>query len=347
MFQLANFNKWGGGRSSNIELLRIVSMSMIVIHHFLLNAITPAAIPNNLFAVLDSFVYAGVNVFFLISGCFLIKLSFRSIVKFAVTIFYFCVINIILSLITGIPVGKSIYLKTLFYPISGGQYWFIQVYFMLMLTAPLINAGIKSFTKEQLRNLLILFSAGILYSCAISSLASYSYLQGLYLYVLGYYLYTYRPFSRVSAGMFLLIFIICCLLSGLGGYMTSDVYFGRYNNVFMIVGAVSLLLCFERFDFHSSIVNAISGAALGCYLLQDGYYGSMYFYMWQSDYVGTHGLGFGTIMMFTVSFLSIWALSFVLTAFKNVFLISLSDGIIRSISRVLSRIGASRYHLSD
>lgn len=52
-------------RQSNIELLRIISILMIVIHHVLVHGIYNA-VNNSTLHFIDSFVIYGVNIFLLV-----------------------------------------------------------------------------------------------------------------------------------------------------------------------------------------------------------------------------------------------------------------------------------------
>ena len=68
-------------RQSNIELLRIISILMIVIHHVLVHGIYNA-VNNSTLHFIDSFVIYGVNIFLLISGYFTINLKFSGYAVF-------------------------------------------------------------------------------------------------------------------------------------------------------------------------------------------------------------------------------------------------------------------------
>lgn len=69
-------NTWGGRRSSNIELLRILSMLMIVAHHFVVNSGLLNCIDSQVkFNFRDYFLLlfgwagkTGINCFVLITG---------------------------------------------------------------------------------------------------------------------------------------------------------------------------------------------------------------------------------------------------------------------------------------
>ena len=72
-------------RQSNIELLRIISILMIVIHHVLVHGIYNS-VNNSTLHFIDSFVIYGVNIFLLISGYFTLNLKWKSVIN----LFWIC-----------------------------------------------------------------------------------------------------------------------------------------------------------------------------------------------------------------------------------------------------------------
>lgn len=75
-------------RQSNIELLRIVAMSMIVIGHFLYHGVTKENMPRFLYELLYTYCRDGVNLFFLISGFFRIKSTVKSVARLVFTVLF-------------------------------------------------------------------------------------------------------------------------------------------------------------------------------------------------------------------------------------------------------------------
>jgi hypothetical protein len=174
---------WASERQSGIEALRIVAMSMILIWHFVCHGLTKEGIPHNLYYFIQPFIYSGVNIFFLISGHFLIKLTKRSIAKNILIVLFFYLLNIILVRLSGGDITISEIIATFIFPISKSQYWFINVYILLLISAPIVNAGLKSLPKQRLLYAMLVFIA-----CAVymrGDYFSYSYLNGLFFLLLG------------------------------------------------------------------------------------------------------------------------------------------------------------------
>lgn len=109
-------------RQSNIELLRLVVMGMIVLHHFIFHGLSlyrnlafgeaPLMDANDtkLALIADSFLICGVNVFILISGWFSIKFKAKSFVKLFAVCSFFAVLGWGIYLaVNDIPMGGVFY----------------------------------------------------------------------------------------------------------------------------------------------------------------------------------------------------------------------------------------------
>lgn len=115
-----------------------------------------------LYANLSSTIYPvleiGVNLFFMISGYFGVKLSLQSILKLAFIIFLFTIVNYLICLPFNIyPTLEDIFLNVLF-PISKANYWFISVYLRIIMVSPLINMGLNGLDRNKLRSFIVVFT---------------------------------------------------------------------------------------------------------------------------------------------------------------------------------------------
>lgn len=301
-----------------MDALRIVAMSCIMMDHFMDHAQFHDDIPWGLFYVADPFFYVGLPVFFMISGHFGIRFSLRGLARLVLTILLFGLINFVLLEAVGWGASWDIIRESVMYPVTGSPYWFMQIYVMLYVTAPLINAGLSLLDNRTLGKLLLLWLVIIYY--ADTPLAKGSYMYGLYIYCTGYFCARANVSRRLRARWWLTGYIAACSLSGLtawwlhrtGGdtsYLHSD------NNVLMFIGALCLYLCFNRLTIRRHWISGVASAALGCYLLQDGWFGRIFFYNWQKAWIYAHGNYFrpDMIWMFALSFLAIWVASWLLT----------------------------------
>lgn len=293
-------------------------MSMIVIGHFFKHAITRIALPDGVYQYALAYLDCGVNLFFMISGWFLARGGFKSILRLIILIVCFDIINIGLCLAFKVDISFKTIVMTLLFPISKSQYWFIQVYFLMLITAPLINAGLKSFNLQQLRRFVAIFTLVTVYSCGlghnICNPSGYSYIQGVYMYCVAYYLrQDNRVYSAFSQPFCFFVYIGLLAIAGTAFYLVGSHIFVAYNSIFLIISSASLLILFSRIDFQSRFVNALAGSALGCYLLQDGLFGFGYMYKWlHTVYLQTDSIPVLLGIFFGV-FIFLWVFSAVIT----------------------------------
>ena len=89
-------------RLSNIELLRILAMLFVVLHHIVCHGMKlyepPVTFIERTAIVFDAFLVVGVNLFVLISGYFSIKLSWKSFLNLALICIFFRYFSTIVNL---------------------------------------------------------------------------------------------------------------------------------------------------------------------------------------------------------------------------------------------------------
>lgn len=277
-------------RKSNFELLRIIGMMLIIVHHYVLhsginpNTYTLFSTKSIFIQFIGSFGKLGVTIFVLISAYFLIesKIQYKKLVPLVIkfTVFSilitFAIITFTEEKITTFQIIKS------FFPILWGN-WFIVNYILLYLFLPFINKILKSIDintyKKLLTVIMILWSIiPTLTNYAWYSFGGFDYF--IFIYITGSYIRLHyknnninylRKFFNVIFIMFLLIF----LTSLLGFIIKSDTLFRYYTNFYSlnsflpILGAIYIFLHFKNIDINSNIINNLSSSTLAVYLIHD------------------------------------------------------------------------------
>lgn len=280
-------------REPQFELLRIISMLLIVLLHFLSHGgvndqLVQGSASYFIFSILRSFAYLGVNCFILISGYFLCdkEFKFSRIVKIAMqTLFYSIMGSAIAILLLHKPLSAKEFLFTIF-PISGGKYWFASVYVLMLIISPIINFALKTMTKKQHLVLIIilflffsLFSTILLWSKSVFSDGK-DIAWFLTLYVIAAYLKRYPIHIKRSwlCGLFLCMvlstvfieFGIKMIASRIGLGSPEKVMF--YNNQPLILGGSILLFALIsglKIEHFSNVICKVGNLTFGIYLLHD------------------------------------------------------------------------------
>ena len=151
-------------RQSGVELLRIISMLLVLlIHANQWNEKWHSLNLNDLFNTstttifLQSLSCVCVNVFVLISGWFGIKFSIRRLAKFVFQCMFFFTLLYLLSLLFGF---KSLSIRGIMDCfLFNDMNWFIRAYIMLFIISPILNAFVEKANKSELEITLIFFFA--------------------------------------------------------------------------------------------------------------------------------------------------------------------------------------------
>lgn len=132
-------------RSSNIELLRILSMVLIVMHHFSVHGAWPdgGALASDFAVNILSFGgKLGVNCFVLITGYFSVcgKPKISSVLRVVLETWFYSYAILAIFLVAQPDLVAGERLRKALIPLCSGEYWFVTCYVGMMLASPFLNA---------------------------------------------------------------------------------------------------------------------------------------------------------------------------------------------------------------
>ena len=279
-------------RQSNFELLRIIAIICIIIHHCsLLSFFNPIkTVPltstfNNVFLI--AMLYGGkfgTDIFLIISGYFLISQDFR-ITKFIKLILQYLFYSIILLILSVKCHIISYYdykmIVTAIFPLTGFS-WFADAYILLYLFHPFLNTMLKNLSKTQYKTFLLLGftiwfllpTIGFTFNINLNNNYSNAILFS-YLYSLGAYINLYNPklksnYPKRFAVNSFLIYMFLSLLFLI--YNQSNYYsvLSMNNSILVLITALSTFLYFKDLSLkYNPWINTLSACTFGIYLLHD------------------------------------------------------------------------------
>lgn len=265
-----------GPRQSNFELLRLLLMLMVLCIH----ASYPAGIPDSFSSPHDIFGTAvealticAVNCFVMISGWFSIKTSARGFLNFIFQCLYFAVICSFFCLFYNGTVKPSNFTSLLFVGYYG-HHWFVVTYMGLYLFAPLLNRFAEKATRTQLLSFVVLFLIfQLLYGWIVdgtSASGGFSAFSFFGLYLLARYFRLHYKNGTTWKKPFLLYLLSSSIIFACFPLLEFEMSF-KYTNPFIILSALSLLLCFSRINIKPNrTINRLATSAFGVYLLHHG-----------------------------------------------------------------------------
>lgn len=269
-------------RETNIELLRIVSMVLVMVVHADFKAL---GIPSQVEIVecpvssfmrffTESISIVCVNLFVLISGWFGIRFKMLRLGELLFQILFFCVIMFIILVCCGEICMSNC---KIFVNDSIENYWFVWAYLILYLFAPALNCYINNATKKELElflTLFFIFQTIFGYVILLSWFSKgYSPLSFMGLYVLGRYLHLYpNKITTQKQSVYVLVYLSMVLLTTCMTFFSSVIRMDpykvySYSSPIVIVGSTSLFLFFTKFSFRSKIVNWIAISCFSIYLV--------------------------------------------------------------------------------
>lgn len=285
-------------RQSNAEMLRLIAMFIIVLHHFAVHC----CYPNTLYFTYDtldqavilygySFLFIGVNLFLLISGYFSIKASVRGFLKLYLIMSFYGFLYAITTFI--IPNWGHIsfldFIRSIlmtFFPFDRMNLWFMSCYLGLFLLSPLLNIVRNHMSKKQYQFALVLLTLTNVYlawfeGIRILNQEGSSLSQMVYCYFIGGYIRKYitedslKKYRRKA----LITLLFAATIWGLMTYYTHwQLTNGRetllwnsfaYNNVCIIIMAICVFCLVMSKEIHSKTINWLAVSSLAAYLLQE------------------------------------------------------------------------------
>ena len=173
-------------RNSKIELLRIISIFLIVLSHYVVHS--GANIHDLSFGfnkiILEMSILGniGTMLFVLISGYFLInsdEVKLKKIIHFWLQVFFYSFFIYLLLLLINKETFdiKNLVLNS--FPITFKRYWFATAYFILYLFHPHINKFLNSLSQREHFNFIIL---GVVIFYLLSTITTMNYYGNELLY---------------------------------------------------------------------------------------------------------------------------------------------------------------------
>lgn len=294
-------------RKSNFELMRVVSMFLVVLYHVIGHGglLEPSRYGNPIifafFKLVFLLIIVHINSFVLLSGYFQWNKEFKigkllSLIDS--TIFYRVMILISFTVI-GITQITAVNVLRAIFPFPVTEYWFIQCFLFLYLLTPFLNILLKNIDKKTFSKLLIvlliLFSIiPIISNQQIFKNDGYTVYNFVFLYLIGAYLNKYSIkksflFNNYSKKTYRIILVTIIILSVLFNYFVTKAsgylinvsplfnelfsgifnsqYF--YNNPCIIIQSIAYFLLFESLTLKSKIINTVAKCTFGIYLLHD------------------------------------------------------------------------------
>ena len=295
-------------RQSNFELMRIVSMFMIIVWHIFLYGVNMDTAAPNIKLFYDFFrsiMVVHVNSFILVSGYFLVNSTFKmsKLIKLNDAVFFYKIAIYLLFIYLGLAATDSITIIRNFFPLDLENYWFIRIYMIMYIFSPFYNIFINSISKSDHKKILIIMFLIFSFISTITNQEAtvnytvaygYSVISFTFLYFIGAYFKKY-PIDNTYIGkkytknfkqlIFVLLFLILALFNysmhitsiqflkheNFLAYIGKIIYtsFNQYDNPIVLLQSICYFFIFYYLSFSNKIINNISKTVFGIYLIHE------------------------------------------------------------------------------
>lgn len=283
-------------RNSNIEILRIISMLLIISHHYSVHGFEETKLYYSFNKYIVDVLFAGgkigVSCFILISGYYMInsKFTIKKLWKIIGEMFFysFGVLLLFAFVITPNYKFSNVEIRKAILPYIYSAYGFLTCYIILMILAEYINIFIKNMSREILKKFIVI-------TCLLWSFITFFFKANLYfsdmiwyvvLYCISAYIKLYinfndallkknlliLVFSSISLILLIIVFNIIGYYFNISFFINNIRYLACINSPFVLIIAISLFIYFASKElYYNTYINELSKCTLGVYLLHDNY----------------------------------------------------------------------------
>ncbi len=274
-------------RNSNFEVLRIISIILITLHHI---TFTLGIDSDNMYLRMwAQFFYiggkVGVNCFVLISGYFLSQRKFKMerIIKIYTKVVAYCLVGLAIGYLVNGGVGVFDIIKSLL-PITFNTYWFVSAYIGMIMFSPVLNFIAEKFTIQQFTTLIICSLTLFTFMPTLTTQTTFNnnLTWFCFMYLLAAYLRKYNTKLKYYLSKAWVFPVMWMLIWGASVVFTigeawipelregTNFFTGMYI-LPQLLNSVSLFLIFEKKEISSKVINYLGKHTFAGYLVQSNF----------------------------------------------------------------------------
>lgn len=267
-------------RQSNFELLRILSMLMVLGVHIdgaslglpELSGYWESLTARDIWQIsAESICIVGVNCFTMISGYFGIHLTFKNVGTYLFQcIFYSVGIYSLAMIVRPASCSWEGWAES-WLILSHNDLWYVPAYFLLMLLSPIINAGLDKLNRHQTCYILVALTiyniwCGWWWNGSFNP-TGYTIMQLILIYVAGGFIRRYVNINTSVRTWLAFGYLMSSLAVAISAiYIPSPKAFA-YNSPLVLLETVFLFLLFTTLRIQSLTINRMAKGAFAVYLI--------------------------------------------------------------------------------
>lgn len=325
------------GRQFGLDLLKIFSMVLITVIHFIdfgniLN-MQDISLPNKaFFSVIYALTTVSVNSFVMITGYFQAEraVNFKRVFSLWTNVLIVSILLLLGMMVVGQPIGKMNIIKSIF-PVLTVNYWFLSSYLVLCLAAPLLNILIKNMDKQKHALLCI---GGFLLICVyyttnpfITEQIYVGHPRGIvwffYLYFVAAYIkkYDLKIKKGVLVSTIIILFLIMSAITMVGARKVGNLNILGTYSILPFLCSVLVFLFFKDLKLNlkwlQKIIVTLAECSFYVYIIQE--HDAIRNWYWSIFTVFENGQDFKVIIYFLTSLVVLWPIAYIINKILKLF----------------------------
>ena len=277
-------------RESGIELFRIITMILIIAHHYVVNSglwgaegpiMSSPMSGKSLFLLLfGAWGKTGINCFVFITGYFMCKskITAKKFLKLLLEVEFYRILFYVIFFITGYTEFSLRGLVKTLLPITQVKSNFTGCYLLFFLCIPFLNIFIKNVTEKQhIYATALLCFIYVILGTAFGKNINMNYVSWFaVLYLIASYIRLYpkkifsnRKFWGITASLMIAFSMASVIFFTWLGKPRFDPYYllQDSNKLLAVLTALSAFMFFKNLKFNSAFVNTIAASCFGVLLI--------------------------------------------------------------------------------
>lgn len=289
-------------RVANFELIRIISMALIVVHHSIIHGVffnndhfTFELFRSDFlnFTLGNIFISGGkvgVILFIFISGYFsnVNNFKLKKIMNLGFQTLFYSLCGLIIAIILHKAISIEDIIKSIF-PIIYGKYWFVTTYVILYIFSPIILMGFDSLSRKYQRYTFVsLFLIVVIIPTflpkSLDTIQS-ELLQFVLFFLIGHQFHNYnlndrlwKKFGKISFLSSTILYVLSVLFIELISIITQTTvfkqgyYFSSSKSILTLFCSVGVFILIKNIKIGSTLskyINKASNYVFGIYLIHD------------------------------------------------------------------------------
>ena len=285
-------------RSSNLELFRVISMLLIIAHHYVVNSGLSAvggplytdeySVKSVIMFVFGAWGKTGINCFMMITGYFMCtsEITAKKYAKLLLEVFFYRVVIYLIFIVTGLETFSLMSFAENLLIVRNVQHNFTSCFLVFYLFIPFLNILTKNINEKQhIKLLLLLGFTYILLGTLPKFNVTMNYVSWfMVLYFIASYIRLYpkniflkKGFWGVAAIVSIILSVTsvigCAWLSLKSGTNKAYFFVTDSNTALAVMTGVSFFMFFKNLSIpYSKFINTLGASTFGVLLIHGNEY---------------------------------------------------------------------------